>query len=99
MTGVGEREPYPFTQKERDPLMPLVDRSGNILIAREEETGLGGLTISGIIYSETAPLAVINDEVVTAGDKVGGYVIVEITPQSVSLQKGNEGFTLKLEEE
>jgi len=45
------------------------------------------------------PLAVINDEVLSEGDTLGGYTITEITETAVSLQKDDKGFTLKLEEE
>ncbi|MBN3040523.1 MAG: hypothetical protein JW867_05305 [Candidatus Omnitrophica bacterium] len=88
---------YPFDSNNRDPLSPLIDKSGAILIHKEVD--LEGLNLKGIIYSNTAPLAIINDEVLSEGQEVGGYIILEISEKEVKLQKGNEGFTLKLEEE
>jgi len=88
---------YPFSLKDRDPMAPLVDNNGGILIAKEFD--VGGLSLKGIIYSETKPLAVINDEVLSKGDALGDYTITEITEKSVSLQKGDKVFVLKLEGE
>src|SRR4030042_1362392 len=88
---------YAFGDGHRDPLAPLVDKNGVILIQQEVE--VGGMTLTGIIYSPAAPLAVINDEVLAEGDDIAGYTVLDITERTVQLQKGNEGFTLKLEEE
>ena len=87
---------YPFDTQARDPMAPLIDRNGGILIPKE--VYLGGLNLKGIIYSTTMPLAIIN-EVLSEGDTVSGCTIIKITERTVSLEKGNEGFTLKLEEE
>lgn len=87
---------YPFNLKDRDPMMPLVDNNGGILIAKE--INADGLSLKGIIYSETRPMAIINDEVLVKGDKLGDYTIIAITETSVSLQKDDKGFVLKLEE-
>jgi hypothetical protein len=90
-------EGYPFDSGAREPMAELIDPNGNVLIAKK--VGLGGLNLKGIIYSATVPLAVINDEVLSEGDTVAGYVIVAITEKGVRLDKDNKGFTLTLEEE
>ena len=86
---------YRFTSDERDPMLPLIDQNGVILIAKQ--AGLGNLNLKGIIYSPALPLAVINDEVLAEGDMIEGYFIIEISEKSVILEKDNKGFTLKLE--
>jgi len=88
---------YAFGIRDRDPMAPLIDNNGGILIAKELD--VDGFALKGIIYSATMPLAVINDEVLSEGDTLGGYTITEITETAVSLQKDDKGFTLKLEEE
>ncbi len=87
---------YPHSVSDRDPMASLIDSNGGILIAKK--AGLGGLTLKGIIYSPAMPLAIISGEVLSEGDVVDGYVIIEITEKTVTLEKDNKGFTLKLEE-
>jgi hypothetical protein len=87
---------YRYSVSDRDPMASLIDSNGGILIAKK--AGLGGLVLKGIIYSPAMPLAIINDEVLSEGDMVAGYVIIEIKEKEVTLEKDNKGFTLKLEE-
>ena len=88
---------YAFNKADRDPFSPLISKSGVILIARKID--IGGLGLKGIIYSETASIAIINDEVVRKGDKIGEYFVSEIEEKRVILRKNDEEFILKLEEE
>lgn len=86
-----------WAQQDRDPFSPLVNKSGLILIPREVD--IDGLSLGGIIYSESTPVAVINDEVLEEGETIGGYVIVAIEEKSVILKNANQEYVLKLEEE
>lgn len=88
---------YSFGIEERDPFSPLVSKSGLILIPREID--ITDLVFRGIIYSQEEPIAIINDQVLKKGDSIGKYTILEIKEKEVLLKKGNEGFTLKLEEQ
>ena len=94
--GSGQMHKYPFSPSDRDPLDPLVSKSGLILIPQELD--FTGLSLKGIIYSEKGAIAIINDEVLKEGDSIGEYTVIKIEEKSVVLKKGNEGFTLKLEE-
>lgn len=94
--GSGEGQKYPFGPSDRDPLSPLISKSGLILIPRELD--FTGLSLKGIIYSEEEAVAIINDEVLKEGDSIGEYTVIKIEEKNVVLKKGNEGFTLKLEE-
>jgi len=91
-----EQYKYPFSEENRDPFSPLVSKSGVVLMPR----GIGfiGLDLKGIIYSDKGAVAIINDEVLRDGDSIGDYTIVQIEEKRVILEKGNEGFILKLEE-
>ena len=82
---------------DRDPFSPLISKSGILLIPREID--LGGLAIKGIIYSQDSPVAIINDEVVGRGEKIGDYLVLEIEEKRVILKKDDQEFILKLEEE
>ena len=87
---------YSFSQKNRDPFSPLVNKLGLILIPRE--IGFAGLDLKGIIYSQENSVVVINGEVLKEGDTIGDYFILKIEEKKVILKKDNKGFTLKLEE-
>jgi len=86
-----------FKITDRDPFSPLISKSGVLLIPREID--LGGLAIKGIIYSQDSPVAIINDEVVGRGEKIGDYLVLEIEEKRVILKKDDQEFILKLEEE
>tara|TARA_B100000315_G_scaffold233792_1_gene247192 strand:- start:1763 stop:2122 length:360 start_codon:yes stop_codon:yes gene_type:complete len=90
-----QSQSYSYTTADRDPLVPLVSKSGLILIPREMD--FTGLSLKGIIYSEQGAVAVINDVVLKEGDSLGDYTVLKIEEKKVILKKGNEGFTLKLE--
>lgn len=56
------------------------------------------LALGGIMWSEKDPKAVIGSEMVSRGDVVGGYKVVEIKKDRVILKDGAEEIILKLQE-
>ncbi|MEN8126395.1 MAG: hypothetical protein ABFR90_01175 [Planctomycetota bacterium] len=48
------------------------------------------LAVSGIVYNETSPSAIISKQVYDVGDVVDGYTINRITRTEVEFQKGEE---------
>ncbi len=92
-----EEKGYSFSPDKRDPFSPLISRGGYILIPKEID--IAGLNLKGIIYSDGGSVAVINNEILKAGDKIGEYRIARIEEKLVVLEKGGKEFTLKLEEE
>jgi len=70
----------------------------------EIETGSGSNTsprwvLSGILYSDTNPSAVINKKVVRSGETVDGATVVEIDRQQVILDKDGLQFNLTMAKE
>lgn len=64
------------------------------------ETGAGsisGLSLSGIIWDEEAPCAIINGIVVRSGEKIGGKIVKSIEPDKVILSDGAKEYVLELE--
>ena len=58
------------------------------------------LSLKGIsIGKDKEGFAFINDQIVTVGDIIGGYKVVEIEQDKVLLKKGGEKFYLTLPEE
>ncbi len=55
-----------------------------------------GPVLNGIAWDEKSPRAIINDQIVQAGDFVGKYKVVAIQPQSVLLNDGSQDLDLKL---
>lgn len=67
----------------------------------QEETAVKAVekfTLNGIMWDEKKPLAIINNDVVGIGDKVGESRIVGITKESVILNDGTRNFELRLTE-
>lgn len=54
----------------------------------------GGFVLSGILWDATAPIAIINGEPLRAGDRIGGYQILSIEQDRVSLTDGEETLQL-----
>lgn len=64
---------------------------------REKSNFIGGLTLSGIIWDKNNPQAVINDRLVTRGEKLNGAVIQQILKDLVIFEQNGVSHTLWLE--
>ena len=54
------------------------------------------LKISGITWRDKESTAIINNEVVRTGDKVGSLVIQQILPEMVVISDGTQSQAVKL---
>lgn len=54
------------------------------------------LKLTGILWDEDNPQAIINDEIREIGQKVGKFKIIEILPEEVIVSDGTEKFELKI---
>ncbi|UCC95316.1 MAG: general secretion pathway protein GspB [Candidatus Omnitrophota bacterium] len=89
---------YPYgILTHRDPLNPLVNSRGEVLLKAKKESP--DLFLQGIIYSEKGSAAVINNELFHEGDLFEGYSIEKIERRRVILKKDDKEVILKLEEE
>jgi len=50
-----------------------------------KETSLANITLRGIYWSDTLPLAEINDRLCKTGDEIGGFTLEEIQPYQILL--------------
>ena len=57
---------------------------------------MSGLTLSGIIWDETRPMAIINGQMVHVGGECEGYRVTEIGPDRISVTDGIETFQLQI---
>lgn len=90
-----EREEYD-TAFRRDPMQALVDSQGQLIgsVGSRE-----GSWIQGIIWSDTQPLVVVDGQLFGPEDVVGPYKILEIHPDRVIVQKGDQQETISLDRE
>lgn len=87
---------YPHSSlKDRDPLRPLVNERGEIMIAQKKE--LGDSLLQGIIYSQEGSVAIINNEMYKEGSFLQEYEIKNISNNTVILEKDGREFILKWE--
>jgi len=81
---------------KRDPLLPLIDAQGmprsNEDLFKQAEYNLPiAVKISGIMFSESAPFAVINGKVFKVGDSITeGLVVNKINPDNIILTYGSK---------
>ncbi|NQU95202.1 MAG: hypothetical protein HQ549_03090 [Candidatus Omnitrophica bacterium] len=59
-------------------------------------TSSSALTLGGIMWQEVSPKAMVSNEIVGIGDKVGGYKVIDIKKDRVVLSDGKENHTLYL---
>ena len=84
---------------KRDPFWRLVSAGGAIL-NYDNDLSISDMILEGIIQDRSGKnLAIINSKVVTVGDKVGLFVVLDIGRDGVTLNKGQETFVLKLKKE
>jgi hypothetical protein len=71
----------------------------NPMVAREAVSGpaVSGFALSGILWDKTKPTAIVNDEIVTRGSRLGDFVVVEIRKDRVVLDDGQNRVDLRLE--
>lgn len=56
--------------------------------------GTRGLALSGILWDPTKPMAILNDQMVSVGDEVEGYQVLEIGTDRVLITDGTETIQL-----
>jgi hypothetical protein len=76
--------------------MAVRDPFSNLPMSVRSESVSNALTLSGILWDKVKPLAVINNNVVKVGDKVGGGVVAEIKQDRVVLKEGSITREIKL---
>ncbi len=82
----------------KDPMVPVVDRSGRVLF-QEEYGGKKALALrlQGIIFKRKGgSKAIIEKRLYKVGDKISGFLITEIYPDHVVLTDGKEKYELWL---
>ena len=84
---------------KRDPFLPLVDKKGRpvSIVEGGVQFKASDLYLEGIIWDEVKPMAIINDEVVSSGDKIRGVTIEKIEKDKVILNYQDSSFELKMD--
>lgn len=62
------------------------------------DSGGGVVSLSGILWDENDPKAVMNDEIVGVGDKVSKYTVISIDRNTVIISDGAKDIKILLEE-
>lgn len=60
------------------------------------QSSSAGLTLSGIIWDNERPTAIINDKIVSTGANIAGYTVIEIKSDKVILSDGSRDFEIKV---
>lgn len=90
---------YKYDDKgRRDPFWKLINSTGTI-VTYETDLMVTDLELQGIMSGSTGNIAMINGKVVRKNDKIGQFVITDITDDWVLLQKDQQVFKLRLKKE
>lgn len=89
-------------RRQRDPFVPLVAPDGTVRESANRPTQPVGLTgplqVQGIVYDPTGrSIAVINGEVMEAGERRETVEVVAIAPSSVTVRQGGVEQVLPFE--
>lgn len=90
-TGVQVRDPFNWPQEV---LFQYQEK-----FAEYAASVFSELVLSGIIWNNEKPLAIIDNRVLSEGDQIREIMVVEINRDSVLLQKGMELYTLEFNEQ
>ncbi|MBI4355350.1 MAG: general secretion pathway protein GspB [Candidatus Omnitrophica bacterium] len=84
----------------RDPFIALVNRDGRYIASVKGPatlgTGIEGVVLEGVLQDPAGAMAIINGEVVRAGDMVDGFFVKTIEPDRVILKVGEKEHTILL---
>lgn len=84
----------------RDPFYPVVSPEGNLLVNLQPATEMSDINLEGIIYdSSGASFAIINGSVLKEFDQIGGFKIIKIEKNEVSLEKNHQIHKIGLKKE
>lgn len=84
---------------KRNPFIPLVTSDGKLLKLETEESS-EGLLLEGIIHDKKGiSYAIVNGDVVRAGDNVGDYQVLRIEDNKVVFVKDGEPIEVELKKE
>lgn len=69
-----------------------------VLYSRKAKGSMVPFVLSAVIYDEKEPHAVINNEIVTIGQKIEGYSVIKINEKTAVLKKEDKELRLELYE-
>ncbi|MBU0759919.1 MAG: hypothetical protein KKC66_04200 [Candidatus Omnitrophica bacterium] len=88
ISGVGRPQRTSFSDWGRDPFSAVSTLSLS--------TNISDMSLTGILWDDVAPLAMINDNLIGIGDKIGEYTVAEIKKDRVILTDGTNDYQLTL---
>ena len=95
----GDSDGFVYDDKgRRDPFWKLISSTGAI-VNYETDLMITDLELQGIMSGAAGNIAMINGKVVRKNDKVGQFVIQDITDDWVLLKKDQQVFKLRLKKE
>ncbi|MCX5697156.1 MAG: hypothetical protein NTU54_04210 [Candidatus Omnitrophica bacterium] len=85
----------------RNPFIPLITPDGRMVqLDTTEVKRSGDLLVEGIIYDDSGmSYAVVNSQIVKAGDQVQGYEVVTIEKNKIIIKKDNSVKEIPLSKE
>ena len=90
------QEAAPRIKARRKQRSEFADWGRNPFVWLEKTGPLSGLSLSGIVWDEAAPYAIISGTVVRAGDEIAGKIVKGIEPNRVILTDGQNDYVLEL---
>ena len=91
--------PQPISASLRDPMKPLIlDQIGveGQTTSGQQFSGVAGITLAGIVYSEDNPAAIIGTQVMHTGEKIGDVSIVKIDRDTVTFARNGQTKILRV---
>ncbi len=80
----------------RDPFRTQSHRNGSAQMPSANRPAQAAWRLSGIVYSEGTPLAIVNNRPVRVGDHINGATVMDINRREVTLDAGGSRVTLRV---
>lgn len=86
--------PQPIPEQMRNP-MEVAKRENPVQSQSVDAAGrpVGQVVVKGIVFSKTRPTAIINDQIVAAGEVVNGVTVEGISKEQVAFSKDGKRWT------
>ena len=82
--------------ESRDPFISIIDLEKQKLV-EQKVLDLSNVIVNGIIWNESASIAIINDELVMAGDKWRDVIMEKIEKDRVISRSQDKSYTLSID--
>ncbi|MEJ2745576.1 MAG: hypothetical protein P8123_07835 [bacterium] len=95
--GSHERRATAAANNAARPTLPVPTTAPVKEASKRKESAPPPLRLSGVLWDESKPLAILNGKPLTVGEEIGGAKVIRINPDGVKVRYNGMEYALKVE--